>query len=404
MIASGSLLSNVTALASPFWPWPAIYSPFGTKRNPLSLLGTIDHDSIPMRIAQVSPLAESVPPEMYGGTERIVAFLTDELVMLGHDVTLFASGGSKTRAKLRPIGQESLRLSPKNRDPQFLYARMIQEVAASAHDFDVIHFHCDWVHLPLLTRLRTPFVTTLHGRLDGDDLSELADWFGEAPFLSISESQRLPRPDLNWAATVHHGLPVDLLTPTPALARGVMSVPGRYLAFLGRISSEKGLHAAIRIAQATNTPLRVAAKVDPAETAYYDDAVAPLLARGGAELIGEIDDASKSDFLSGALALLFPINWPEPFGLVMIEAMACGTPVIAYRCGAVPEVIEDGVTGFLLNVGDEAGAIAAVERAATLDRRRIRREFERRFSARRMAEEHVHVYRQLTKSMSAIAL
>jgi glycosyltransferase involved in cell wall biosynthesis len=212
-----------------------------------------------MRIAQVSPLAESVPPELYGGTERIVAYLTDELVALGHDVTLFASGDSKTRAKLRAVGPESLRLSPKNRDPQFLYARMIEEVAASLDDFDVIHFHCDWVHLPLFSRLNVPFVTTLHGRLDIDDLAGLTHRFRDAPFLSISQSQRLPRPDLNWIATVYHGLPVDLLKPT--------FEPGKYLAFLGRLSREKGPHAAIKIAQAADVPLCIAAKVDTADTA-----------------------------------------------------------------------------------------------------------------------------------------
>jgi glycosyltransferase involved in cell wall biosynthesis len=348
-----------------------------------------------MRIAQVSPLAESVPPELYGGTERIVAFLTDELVALGHDVTLFASGDSHTRAKLRAEAPEALRLSPKNRDPLFLYARMIEDVAASAASFDITHFHCDWVHLPLFHRLEVPFVTTLHGRLAIDDLTGLTRRFGDAPFVSISQSQRLPRPDLNWVATVQHGLPLDLLSPTFG--------SGSYLAFLGRIAPEKGPHAAIRIAQAARVPLRIAAKVGEADRTFYREAVEPLLQQGGAELVGEIDDHAKSGFLGNALALLFPIDWPEPFGLVMIEAMACGTPVIAYRSGAVPEVIDDGVTGFILDVGDEAGAVAAVREAARLDRRRIRDVFERRFAARRMAQDYVQVYKQLVGSPVAAA-
>jgi glycosyltransferase involved in cell wall biosynthesis len=343
-----------------------------------------------MRIAQVSPLAESVPPELYGGTERIVAYLTDELVAQGHDVTLFASGDSHTRAKLRAVCPEALRLAPGNRDPQFLYAQMLEDVLALAAEFDVIHFHCDWVHLPLFARLGIPFVTTLHGRLDLDDLAGLASHFPDAPFVSISQSQRSPRPDLNWIATVQHGLPLDLLAPT--------FDPGGYLAFLGRISPEKGPHTAIRIAQAARVPLRMAAKVDHADGGFYAERVEPLLNEGGAELIGEIDDHAKSDFLGNALALLFPIDWPEPFGLVMIEAMACGTPVIAYRSGAVPEIIEDGVTGFILEVGDEHGAVEAIYKAARLDRRRIRETFERRFAARRMAEDYVRVYKQLVGS------
>jgi glycosyltransferase involved in cell wall biosynthesis len=337
-----------------------------------------------MRIAQVSPLAESVPPELYGGTERIVAFLTDELVALGHDVTLFASGDSKTRAKLHPIGPQALRLAPRNRDAFFLYARMIEEVAAASDGFDVIHFHCDWVHLPLFARLSVPFMTTLHGRLDIEDLDGLVLRFGDFPFVSISDSQRLPRPDLNWVATVPHGLPLDLMAPT--------FTSGDYLAFLGRLSPEKGPDAAIRIAERAQMPLRIAAKADRADAAFYRDVMAPMLDRGAAELVGEIDDAAKTRFLGDAAALLFPIDWPEPFGLVMIEAMACGTPVIAYDRGAVREIIEDGVTGFILEVGDEAGAAAAVRKATRLDRRVIRSSFERRFGARRMAQDYVSLY------------
>jgi glycosyltransferase involved in cell wall biosynthesis len=346
-----------------------------------------------MRIAQVSPLAESVPPELYGGTERIVAFLTDELVGLGHDVTLFASGDSTTRAKLHPIGQHALRLAPSNRDPLFLYARMIEEIAASADRFDVIHFHCDWVHLPVFARIEVPFVTTVHGRLDIDDLAGLTRRFGDFPFVSISDSQRLPRPDLNWAATVHHGLPPGLLEPT--------FEAGNYLAFLGRISPEKGPHTAVRIAQQAGIPLRIAAKADSADAAFYREVMAPLLNGGAAELVGEIDDGAKSRFLGDALALLFPIDWPEPFGLVMIEAMACGTPVVAYDRGAVREIVDEGVTGFVLNVGDEAGAVEAVRKAARLDRRRIREVFDRRFAARRMAQDYVKVYAQLVGSSIA---
>jgi glycosyltransferase involved in cell wall biosynthesis len=351
------------------------------------LLPSASTDRDFMRIAQVSPLAESVPPELYGGTERIVAYLTDELVALGHDVTLFASGDSQTSAKLRAVCPEALRLAPGNRDPLFLYARMIEEVAAAAPALDLVHFHCDWIHLPLFARLDIPFVTTLHGRLDGADLAGLTSRFGGASFVSISQSQREPRPDLNWVATVPHGLPPDLLSPR--------FEPGGYLAFLGRISPEKGPHRAIAIAQAAGVPLRMAAKVDRADEAFYRKMVQPLLAKGGAELVGEIGDDGKSDFLGNALALLFPIDWPEPFGLVMIEAMACGTPVIAYRSGAVPEIIEDGVTGFILDVGDEAGAVAAIRAAAHLDRRNIRRVFERRFAARRMALDYVQVFERL---------
>jgi glycosyltransferase involved in cell wall biosynthesis len=284
-------------------------------------------------------------------------------------------------------------LAPQNRDPLFLYARMIEDVAASTAYFDVIHFHCDWVHLPLFARMDVPFVTTLHGRLDVADLTGLARRFGNAPFVSISDSQRLPWPGLNWVGTVYHGLPLDLLAPT--------FEPGGYLAFLGRFSPEKGPHAAIGIAQAAGVTLRMAAKVDEADTAFYRDAVEPLVARGGVELVGEIDDSTKSRFLGEALALLFPIDWPEPFGLVMIEAMACGTPVIAYRCGAVSEIIEDGVTGFVLDVGDEDGAVEAVRAAARLDRRRIRERFEQRFSARRMAEDYVALYERLAFSVAA---
>ena len=348
-----------------------------------------------MRIAQVSPLAESVPPELYGGTERIVACLTDELVALGHDVTLFASGDSRTRAELHAVGEEALRLAPRQRDPLFLYAHMLEDIAVAAAEFDVVHFHCDWVHLPLFARLRTPFVTTLHGRLDSCDLAGLSGRFGDAPFISISQSQRLPQPELNWVATVQHGLPLGLLSPTFGA--------GSYLAFLGRIAPEKGPDAAIRIARAAGVPLRIAAKVDGADAPFYREAVEPLLTEGGAELVGEIDDREKSGFLGNAQALVFPIDWPEPFGLVMIEAMACGTPVIAYRSGAVPEIIENGVTGFIVDVDDEAGAVAAIQEAAGLDRRRIRAVFERRFAARRMAEDYVQVYRQLAGSPMAAA-
>jgi glycosyltransferase involved in cell wall biosynthesis len=344
-----------------------------------------------MRIAQISPLYEAVPPKLYGGTERVVSFMTEELVAMGHDVTLFASGDSVTSAKLVSVWPRALRLDPAVRDynaPQML---QLEEVCRRAGEFDVLHFHVDYLAMPLFSRERTPFVTTLHGRLDLPELQAAFGAFPQAPLVSISDAQRAPLAGVTWAATVPHGLPADLLTPRP--------VRPSYLAFLGRIAPEKRPDRAIRIARACGLPLKMAAKVDRADREYYETVIRPMLAEGGdVELIGEINEAEKPAFLSGAIGLLMPIDWPEPFGLVMIEAMACGTPVVAFNHGSVPEVIEDGVTGYI--VADEAAAVAAVRRLARLDRGRVRARFEARFTARRMAEDYVAVYRSLAHETS----
>ncbi len=338
-----------------------------------------------MRIAQIAPLYEAVPPKLYGGTERVVSYLTDELVASGHDVTLFASGDSVTTARLESVWPRALRLDPSVRDPLVPIMLQLEHVYRHAEDFDILHFHMDYLPNSLFGRQRVPFVTTLHGRLDLPELQPMFDAFPDVPLVSISESQRRPRPKAKWIDTVLHGLPEDLLSPQP--------VEPSYLAFLGRIAPEKCPDRAIRIAQRCGVPLRLAAKVDKADRAYFETTIEPMLTPGEAELIGEINDAQKANFLSGARALLMPIDWPEPFGLVMIEAMACGTPVIAFNRGSVPEIIEDGVTGFI--VEDETGAVAAVEHLHLLDRKRIRQRFEERFTARRMAEDYLSVYRQL---------
>ncbi len=343
-----------------------------------------------MRIAQVAPLAEAVPPLLYGGTERIVSYLTEELVALGHEVTLFASGDSRTAARLKAITPQALRLDPAVRDALAPHVLMLTRLLECTGEFDIIHFHIDHLHLPLMRGAGVPFVTTLHGRLDLPEIEPLFRAFPEAPFVSISDSQRRPLPFANWAGTVHHGLPEGLLRPS-------LRHEG-YLAFLGRISPEKGPEAAIRIARAAGMPLRIAAKVDQADRAYFEAVVRPMLNEPGIEFIGEIAEAEKAGFLGGAAALLFPIQWPEPFGLVMIEAMACGTPVIAYNRGSVPEVLEDGVTGFL--VEDEKGALAALRRLDRLDRAAVRRAFEARFTARRMAEDYLALYRRLIAAQS----
>jgi glycosyltransferase involved in cell wall biosynthesis len=342
-----------------------------------------------MKIAQIAPLAESVPPARYGGTERVVSFLTEELVDRGHDVTLFASGDSISDAVLVAPCPKALRLAPADRRPDanLAYAALLDQVAAAAQDFDVLHFHIEWCHLPLAARLGVPYVTTLHGRLDKLGLPDGLQRFAAAPFVSISNDQRAPWPAANWLTTIHHGLPRDLLQPCPE--------NDGYLAFLGRLSPDKGPEQAIRVARAAGRRLRVAAKVPRADRGYFQRRIAPLLDGDGVDFIGEIDEIGKRAFLGRAAALLFLIDWPEPFGLVMIEAMACGTPVIAYPRGAVPEVVEDGVTGFI--VEDEAGAAAAVARLATLDRRRIRQEFERRFTVSRMAEDYLAVYERLAR-------
>ncbi len=345
-----------------------------------------------MRIAQIAPLHEAVPPKLYGGTERVVSFLTEELVALGHDVTVFASGDSETTAKLEPIWPRALRLDPAVRDAVAPHMLLLETVCRRAAEFDVLHFHLDYFPFSLFSRQNTPFVTTLHGRLDLPELQPVFEAFPDARVVSISDAQRRPLPQANYIRTVQHGLPRDLLTPRRR--------PGEqeYLAFLGRIAPEKGPDRAMRIARAAGIPLRMAAKVDRADREYFAQTIEPMLGGGGGggggvELIGEICDRRKPDFLSGARALLMPIDWPEPFGLVMIEAMACGTPVIAFNRGSVPEIIEHGVTGFI--VEDEAGAIAAARRIDTISRDRVRQRFEERFTARRMAEDYLAVYRAL---------
>lgn len=340
-----------------------------------------------MKIAQVAPLAERCPPRLYGGTERIVSYLTEELVRRGHDVTLFASGDSKTAGRLVRCSDMALRLNPAVKDHLPYHLVMLDEVRRRAGEFDIIHFHIDLWHFPLVRSFANRTLTTLHGRLDLPDLKPFYAAFPELPLVSISDSQRRPLPPVNWMATVPHGLPRDLLPFTAQPSGG-------YLAFLGRISPEKRPDRAIEIAVRAGLPLKIAAKVDAFDRAYWRDVVAPLVERhGNVEFIGEVDEAQKAAFLGNARALLFPIDWPEPFGLVMIEAMACGTPVIAYRAGSVPEVIEDGVTGFI--VRSEAEAAAAVERLPMLDRRRVRGAFERRFTVERMADDYLAIYRRL---------
>ena len=338
-----------------------------------------------LRIAQVAPLSESVPPQLYGGTERVVSVLTDELVRQGHAVTLFASGDSSTTATLVAPCDRAQRLVG-CADPLSAHMLMIEQVAQRAHDFDVIHYHVAPVHFPLARRMTTPHVTTMHGRLDLPDLAPLYEEFSEIPLVSISDAQRAPLPRQNWVGTVHHGFPERDFR--------FHAKPGSYLAFLGRIAREKRVDRAIAIAKACGWPLKIAAKVDPSDVLYFKNEIAPLMEDPLVEFIGEIADCEKSAFLGHARALLFPIDWPEPFGLVMIESLACGTPVVAFRGGSVAEVIEDGVTGFV--VDDLDRAIDATRRAHTLDRRACRDAFTRRFSAARMAAAYVRLYRQLT--------
>ena len=340
-----------------------------------------------MRIAQVAPLTEAVPPKLYGGTERVVAYLTEALVELGHDVTLFASGDSATRATLSSVWPRALRLDSSIKDhfaPMFM---QLETVAQRAHQFDVIHCHLDYFGFPLLRRLSTPSVTTLHGRLDLAELPPLYRLYGDIPVVSISDSQRQPLPQANFVATVLHGLPENLLRKGEGR--------GGYLAFLGRISPEKAPDAAIRIAARAGLPLKIAAKVDRVDREYFNAVVKPLLGEGKVEFIGEIREDQKQAFLGNAAGLLFPIAWREPFGLVMIEAMACGTPVIAFENGSVPEVLADAVTGFIVHNEDQA--VEAVRRIHSLDRARVRAEFERRFTARRMAQNYLNLYARLAR-------
>lgn len=342
-----------------------------------------------MKIAQVAPLYESVPPKYYGGTERVVSYLTEELIRMGHDVTLFASGDSVTQARLEPICPRSLRLHKTCIDQLAHHIVMLERITKRLDEFDLVHYHIDYLHFPLSRRSQTPHVTTLHGRLDIPDLVPLYREFAEMPVVSISDSQREPLPWLNWQETVYHGIPENLYT--------FHERPGRYLAFLGRISPEKGVHRAIRIATRVGMKIKIAAKADPLDRSYFEK-VKPLMEHPLVDYVGEIGEKGKSEFLGNAYALLFPIDWPEPFGMVMIEAMACGTPVIAFRNGSVPEIVEPGATGFIVGRIDQA--VRAIKKAGELDRRRIREAFNKRFASARMARDYVNLYNRLLKGKS----
>lgn len=344
-----------------------------------------------MRIAQVAPLFESVPPKYYGGTERVVSYLTEELVRQGHEVTLFASGDSVTKARLVAGCRRSLRLDMHCRDHLPYHLVMLEEVCRRAAEFDIIHFHVDYLHFPLSRREPIVHTTTLHGRLDIPDLVPLYQEFRETPLISISNAQRQPLQWANWQATVYHGLPADLYR--------LRENPGSYLAFLGRISPEKQVDHAIEIATEVGMPVKIAAKIDRVDKDYFESVIAPLLRNPLVEFVGEIGDDEKDEFLGNAYALLFPINWPEPFGLVMIEAMACGTPVIAYRGGAVPEVIEQGHTGFVVEGVDDA--IQAVRRVPQISRKRCREVFEQRFTAARMAHDYLRIFERFIAQSDA---
>jgi glycosyltransferase involved in cell wall biosynthesis len=338
-----------------------------------------------MRIAQIAPLHESVPPRTYGGTERVVSFLTEELVAMGHDVTLFASGDSVTDAQLEAAWPCALRFDTTLRDSMAPQMLMLELIAQRAHEFDVLHCHLDYLPFSLLSRQATPFMTTMHGRLDLPELHRVLHQFPQAPLVSISDAQRRPLPSGNFMATVHHGLPPNLLTPR--------STSRDYLAFLGRICPEKSPDRAIRIARGAGMKLKIAAKIDKVDREYFEAKIRPMIDGDQIELIGEIGDAEKPEFLSGAKALLLPIDWPEPFGLVMIEAMACGTPTIAFPAGSVPEVIDHGVTGFIVH--DETAAVASLSRLDQFSSAAIRQRFEERFTVQRMAEDYVALYRRM---------
>jgi glycosyltransferase involved in cell wall biosynthesis len=346
-----------------------------------------------MRIAQIAPLVESVPPRLYGGTERIVSHLTEELVRQGHDVTLFASGDSVTTADLVPCSVTALRLDPAVQDAIPHYMLMLDQVRERADDFDILHFHIDLFQFPLFRDRADRTLTTLHGRQDLPDLRGFYFGFRDMPLVSISHAQREPLPHANYIATVHHGIPSDALTPE-------FAPRGGYVAFLGRISPEKRPDRAIRIARSFGIPLKIAAKVDKVDRDYFREQIDPMLDGPGVEYIGEINERQKQEFLGQAAALMFPVNWPEPFGLVMIEAMACGTPVLAFRCGSVPEVVDEGVTGRIVETEDEA--VAALGDVLSLDRPAVRRRFEERFTANRMAKDYVRLYRALATQRTGL--
>jgi glycosyltransferase involved in cell wall biosynthesis len=345
-----------------------------------------------MRIAQIAPLFESVPPRLYGGTERVVSFLTEELIRQGHQVTLFASGDSITSAELVPCTPRALRLDPHVRDPIPHHMLMLDKVRERADDFDILHFHVDYLHFPVFRSEARRTVTTLHGRQDLADHMPFYRRFQDMPLISISDAQRAPLPRANFVGTVYHGLPLDLHKPrwTPA---------GSYLAFLGRISPEKRPDRAIAIARAAGLPLKIAAKVDKVDETYFQKVIVPLLDGTKIEFVGEINESAKTEFLGRAAGLIFPIDWPEPFGLVMIEAMACGTPVLAFRCGSVPEIVEDMLTGCIVSSVEEA--VQAIPDLLALDRKTIRARFEVRFSSRRMASDYVEIYQTIFRRNTA---
>lgn len=350
-------------------------------------------ETVLMRIAQVAPLYESVPPKLYGGTERVVSWLTEELVRLGHEVTLFASGDSLTKARLIPVCPESLRLSPDCVDQLAHHMVLLESVLHERDNFDLIHFHIDYLHFPLSRREKYTHVSTLHGRLDIPDLAPLYEIYRDMPVISISNAQRDPLPDLNWQGTVHHGLPEKSFKFYP---KG-----GGYLAFLGRVSPEKGVDCAMAIARAAGMPLKIAAKIDKTDQEYFESCIEPLIDGREVEFIGEVGFPGKNEFLGNAAALLFPIAWPEPFGLVMIEAMACGTPVIAYPFGSVPEVMEDQVSGFI--VSDLKSAVESVKNIEQIDRKKVRRHFQENFTAERMAEDYLRIYQRLLSRKEKMA-
>ena len=352
-----------------------------------------------MKIAQIAPLAESVPPKLYGGTERVVSYLTEELVRLGHDVTLFASGDSETGGTLVAGAPRALRLDPAIRDPLAPLTLMLEQVRRRAHEFDILHFHVEHLHFPLFRPLARKTVTTVHGRLDLAEVAPLYREFSDMPLVSISASQRAPLPFANWVGTVHHGLAEEVCPFNPAFNQSARS---GYFAFLGRVSPEKGLDRAIEIARRAGVRLKIAAKVDRDDEDYFRANIVPLLAAPGIEFIGEVKEGQKPAFLGNATALIFPIEWPEPFGLAMIEAMSCGTPVIAWPHGSVCEVIEDGRTGFIVDSID--AAVGALERAPRLNRLAVRTRFEERFSATRMAQDYLSVYRTLGRRRAVAAV